>query len=118
MQSKAPTVDAYLAEVPPAQRATLAALRAMIRKSAPKAREHMAHGMPGYAVGDTLLCAFALQKNNFALYVCNPPLVERYRSRLGPKDIGKSCIRFKRPEDLAHDAAGELVAEAYRSAFG
>ncbi|MEO8674960.1 MAG: DUF1801 domain-containing protein [Casimicrobiaceae bacterium] len=116
MQSKAPTVDAYLAELPDAKRATLAGLRALIRKSAPKAREHMAHGMPGYSIGDSLLCAMAAQKNNFALYVCNAPLVDRYRARLGTKDIGKGCIRFKRPEDLAHNAAGELVAEAYRNA--
>lgn len=55
MQSKATTVIAYLAELPPERRETLEALRAVILKNLKGGYEEiMQYGMIGYAVPHTL----------------------------------------------------------------
>jgi len=63
MQSKATTVDQYLAELPEARRSTMTQLRALIREAAPTARECMRYGVPSYEMGE-LLCAVAAQSNS------------------------------------------------------
>jgi uncharacterized protein YdhG (YjbR/CyaY superfamily) len=108
MQSDAKTVVAYLKGLPDENRKALRKLRTLIRKIAPDATESMQHGMPSYDLNGTI-CAFALQKQNLALYVCDTPLVERFKPRLGTVNCGKSCIRFKRLEDLQMDAVAELL---------
>ena len=42
-------------------------------------------------------------------------LAEAYRDRLPKADIGKSCVRFRRLDDLDQDSLRELVREAARS---
>jgi uncharacterized protein YdhG (YjbR/CyaY superfamily) len=112
MQSKATTVDAYLAELPADRRDALSRLRALIKKHAPGATEAMAHGMPAYSVGE-LLFGLASQKQYLALYVCETDVVVAHRARLGKLDCGKSCIRFKKLADLPLDVVTDIVAEAY-----
>lgn len=50
------------------------------------------------------LLALAAQKNHLALYVCvvveGEYLAEKYQSSLGKVSCGKSCIRFKKYEDI------------------
>ncbi len=62
--------------------------------------------------------ALAAQKNNYALYLMcayqdkafEKSLLDAYR-KLGRKpDKGKSCLRFKRLEDLPLDAIGGLIS--------
>ena len=112
MQSKAGSVEAYLMEQPEASRKALRTVRGLIRKAAPKAKEAMGSGMATYSTRDAMLFALAAQKNYLALYVCDTPLVAKHRARLGAVDCGKSCIRFKRLEDLNLDAVTALLTEA------
>jgi uncharacterized protein YdhG (YjbR/CyaY superfamily) len=116
MQSKAKRVDAYLAELPPARGQALAQLRTHVRAAAPNAVESMAYGMPTYMLGESMLYALAAQKQYLALYVTDVKLVERIRTDLGATSIGKSCIRFKRLEQLSLPADVESLSEAYRNA--
>ena len=133
MQSKAKTVTQYLAELPADRRKAIGQVRAMIRKHLPKGYEEMMqYGMIGYAVPlklyppgyhcakDTPLpfLSLASQKNNMALYMFCLYVDEKDRAQFqkeykasGKKlDMGKSCIRFKKPEDLALDVIGRFIA--------
>ncbi len=53
---------------------------------------------------DWPIVALASQKNYISLYVCaldgKQYLAEKYKDKLGKVSVGKSCIRFKKIEDL------------------
>jgi len=107
MQSKATTIDAYLAELPPERAAALSELRALIHRVDPKAVEAMQYGLPAF--GD--LCAMAAQKNYLCLYVCEGDLVKAHLAQLGKVSCGKGCIRFKRLTDLNLATVERLLRE-------
>lgn len=111
MQSKATTVERYIAELPEERRGVAKRLRSLVQKSAPRATECMRYGMPSYELGE-LLCAFAAQKGHYSLYVMDTKLVDRFRPCLGKLSVGKGCIRFKKVEDVPLDVVGTLLAEA------
>lgn len=62
------------------------------------------------------LISFAAQKNYISLYVIatrdNQYLAELYGKKLGKVSCGKSCIRFKRYEDLDEENLSILLKEA------
>ena len=58
------------------------------------------------------VCTIAAQKRHFALYICNPALVDDFRDRLGAVDCGKGCLRFKTIEALPLDVVEDLVKRA------
>ena len=66
--------------------------------------------------GDWCVLGLAVQKHNFSLYVCvgrdGKYLAEIYRDRLGKVSCGKSCIRFKKIEDLDLEVIKEICEEA------
>jgi uncharacterized protein YdhG (YjbR/CyaY superfamily) len=105
---------AYLKAQPEESREALGTLRRMIRKAAPRAKESMGYGMATWSAGHRMLFALANQKKHLALYIGDTPLVAKHRARLGVVDCGKSCIRFKRLDDLDLDGVGALLAEAAR----
>ncbi|MCB1057767.1 MAG: DUF1801 domain-containing protein [Acidobacteria bacterium] len=111
MQSEAPTVDAYLEEQPEGRRRTLRLLREMIRAAAPEAEELMKYKLPHWDWNGPLF-ALAAQKNYFSLYVSEPDLVEAAKPRLAPLDVGKSCIRFRKVEQLPLDVIAKLLEDA------
>ena len=129
--SKAATVEEYLTELPPERREVVSAVRKMVRKHLPKGyAETMAFGMIGYGIPlsrypDTYnkqplaYAAIAAQKNYYSLYLmCAYTDSEDERdlksafAKAGKKlDMGKSCIRFKRLEDLPPlDEIGKIIA--------
>ena len=130
MQSAAATVDEYLAELPEDRRAVVAAARDLVLKHLPAGyRETMGFGMICWGIPlseypDTYnkqpLCyaALAAQKRHYALYLMNVYQDGDEERRLrdafaaaGLKfDMGKSCLRFRRLEDLALDAVGATIA--------
>jgi len=133
----ATTVAGYLAELPPECRASVAKVRAIIRKRLPKGyRESMNWGMIRYAVPlsacpDTYngqpLCyvALAAQKRHLALYLMpvymNPKLQKALKAgfkRAGKRlDMGKSCVRFRSSEDLPLGVIGDIVASTPMAKF-
>lgn len=70
--------------------------------------------------GDWAVIALANQKNYMSLYVCvakdNKYLAELYKDRLGKVSVGKSCIRFKKLEDLNLESVNEMLSNAQRLA--
>jgi len=133
MQSKAKTVTQYLAELPADRRKAIEQVRNVILKNLPKGYEEMMqYGMIGYAVPLSLyppgyhckkdeplpFLSLASQKNNMALYMfClyvdekdKTQFQKEYKASGKKLEMGKSCIRFKKPEDLALDVIGKVIA--------
>jgi uncharacterized protein YdhG (YjbR/CyaY superfamily) len=113
MKSKAATVTEYLAQLPPDRRAALSKLRDLVRKTVPEAVEGMQYGMAAYTLGE-VLCGLGSQKNHMAFYVCDVEIVDRYRDRLGAIDCGKSCVRFRRLEDLPLDVVEKILTDIFK----
>ena len=135
MQSKATTVEQYLAELPADRQSAMKELRKVIKKNIPTGfREEMSYGMVGYVVPHSKYPAgyhckptdplpfmnFASQKNFIAVYhmgiYANPALLKWFttaHAKASPKklDMGKSCIRYKKPEDIPIDLIGELASK-------
>lgn len=109
MQSRATTVDDYIAELPEARRPAVERLRSLFKKSAPTATECMRYGLPSYELGE-LLCSLAAQKQHYSLYVMDTKLLERFQ--LGRLSVGKACIRFRKAEDAPWDVLGRILLEA------
>jgi uncharacterized protein YdhG (YjbR/CyaY superfamily) len=114
MRSSHEDVDSYLAEVPAERRPVLAQLRRLIRRVAPGIEETMRHGMPSYEIDGRSLCSFASQKDYLCLYLCETPLVEKHRKALGTTDIGKSCIRYRKPDAVPLAAIEKLLQDAVK----
>lgn len=132
MNSTATTVTEYLHELPQEKRAALEAVRKVIKKNLPKGyTEVVQYGMISYVVPLSLYpegylgkkdvpipyIALASQKNHLSLYLMNiygtedAQWFESEYKKSGKKlDMGKSCLRFKKIDDLPLELIGEAVA--------
>jgi len=137
MRSTASTVDEYLAEQPEGRRAELTAVRRVILDNLPAGYEEgMNWGMVTYQVPlktypDTynkqplMYAALAAQKNHMALYLTAIYMDEgasrqfeaAYRATGKRYDVGKSCVRFRKLEDLPLALIGETIASLSVSQF-
>lgn len=111
---KADSIASYMASLPEERKAPMQALDKLIRKTVPRLKPHFAYNMLGYGSfkylnhkKDTLdwpTLALASQKQYISLYVCaledGKYIAEKYKKELGKVSVGKSCIRFKKLEDL------------------
>jgi hypothetical protein len=130
MDTDASTVEGYLADLPDDRRTAIEAVRDVIRDNLPDGFEEVVqYGAISYVVPlerypDTYngrplaVASLANQKNHMALYLMGVYgedgsqqwLRERWASTGKKLDMGKSCLRFKRLDDLALDVVGEVVA--------
>jgi len=110
MTTQIPEVDQYLENLAPDRRTALTQLRSLVHDAVPDAVETLKYKMPTYAYGDHVLCAFASQKRYVSLYV-DVELLEKHRQELEHLDLGKSCIRFKRIEQLPLDVVRTILSE-------
>ena len=128
MRSDAPTVDAYLAELPAERREPIAAVRSVILEHLPDGfEEGMQYGMIGYYVplerfpdtynGEPLsVAALASQKRHMALYMMgvygadDEWFRERWEATGHKLNMGKSCVTFRRLDDVPLDVVGEAIA--------
>lgn len=140
MQSAAATVEQYLSELPPERRQALEAVRKVVLANLdPDYQEAMQYGMIGYSVPHSVYPAgyhcdpkqplpfagLAAQKNHLAIYLMciygHPEHEAWFRqawAKTGKKlDMGKSCIRFKKLDDLALDVLGEAIRRVPAAAF-
>ena len=127
--SKAATPEAYLAELPPERADLVSRLRDLVNANLPDGYvERMSWGMIGWELPlerypDTynkqplVYAALAGQKNYVALYLncvnASDERTERLRkawAAAGKKlDMGKACMRFKKPEEVAEDVLAETI---------
>jgi hypothetical protein len=130
MKGDATTVEDYLRELPDDRREAMTKVRALVKKNLPKGyKESLGYGMIAYTIPlerfpDTYngqpLCYIGLasQKNLMALYLMsaygNPAeekfLKEEFKKAGKKLDMGKSCLRFRKLEDLPLDVIAKVVA--------
>jgi uncharacterized protein YdhG (YjbR/CyaY superfamily) len=133
MQSKATSVEAYLAELPEERKGPMEQLREVILKNIPAGfQEGISYGMLGFVVPHSIyspgyhcdpklplpFVSIASQKNAISLYhmgiYADSALLEWFinaypkhcKSKL---DMGKSCIRFKKMDQIPYALIGELM---------
>jgi Domain of unknown function (DU1801) len=135
MQSKATTVDTYIAALPEDRQKAVKELCKVIKKNLPKGfKEGMGYGMIGWSVPHSIYPAgyhcnpkdplpfmgLASQKNSINFYhmgiYADPKLLKWFQdahAKASPKklDMGKSCVRYKKSEDIPYALIGELAAK-------
>ncbi len=141
--------EEYIHQLPDERQDSFNKLRNTIIKHLPLGfEERMSYGMIGYVVPKSLYPAgyhcdpklplpfvnIASQKNFIALYhmgiYTNPELLQWFQSEYAQQckyklDMGKSCVRFKRMDDIPFDLIAELMGKMtpedwinrYESAF-
>lgn len=128
--SAAPDPEAYLAELPPERAAAIGRVRDVILEHLPEGyEEQMSFGMIGYVVplervpdtynGQPLqYAALASQKHHMALYLncvaADEGRAAEFAARFAATgkrlDMGRSCVRFKRLDDLPLDVVAAEIA--------
>ena len=133
MKYKATTIDEYIHQLPKDRKEIITKLRTVIKKNIPKGFvEELNYNMPGYVVphslypsgyhcNNTLPLPFiniASQKHFIAIYhmgiYANKELMDWFTKAYPlhckhTLDMGKSCIRFKKMDDIPYQLIGELV---------
>ena len=136
MTIKADNLKEYISKIEDKEkREAFSRLRDVIIKNLPKGfQECMSYGMIGYVVPHSIypdgyhcnpelplpFVNIASQKNFIAVYhmgvYANPELLKWFttaHAKASPKklDMGKSCIRYKKPEDIPLELIGELASK-------
>lgn len=133
MQIPATSVNDYLSKIPAERVQAMTKLWQTVKKNIPKGfAEGVNYGMIGFAVPHKIYPAgyhckptdpvpfvgIASQKNFIALYhmgiYASPQLLKwfttEYKKQVKTKlDMGKSCIRFKKPSEIPFELIGELM---------
>lgn len=129
VRSRAETVEDYLSELPDERREVVSAVRDVIIENLPAGyQESMNRGMISYEIplerypdtynGQPLAyIGLAAQKNHYALYLMGvyqdaelADWLQAEFEKSGKKyDMGKSCLRFRKLEDLPLDVIAEVV---------
>lgn len=126
---KAKTVKEYFDSLPPERREPMEFLDKLIKKTTPSLKSHFAYNMPGYGsfkyknykkeIIDWPIVSLASQKNYISLYVCavqnGKYVAEEHAGELGKVNVGKSCIRFKKIEDLNLEELKKVIKLAEKS---
>jgi len=135
MQSKATSPKQYLDELPENRKAPIQKLRKQILDNLPIGiEETMNYGMLGYVIPHSVypdgyhcdpkqplpFMSLASQKNFVAVYsmtiYAKKGLVDWFTAEYAKRckyklDMGKSCIRFKRMDDIPYELIGELTSK-------
>ena len=135
MRTEGTTPEEIIANSPEERRAALTKLRETICKNLPEGfKEGIGYGMIGYAVPHSVyppgyhcdpklplpFMSFASQKNFIAFYhmgmYANPELLNWFQTAYAKVsktrlDMGKSCVRFKKPDQIPFELIGELVSK-------
>lgn len=135
MSSAPTTVQEYLESLPDDRRAVIESVRQEILANLPTGYEEgIQYGMIGYYVPHTIypggyhtdpkqplpFAALASNKNYMSVYLnflysSSPERLQKFEQAFadaGKKlDMGKSCVRFKKREDLPEGVVGSAVAD-------
>lgn len=135
MQYKVSTPDEYMESIPVERRAPLQKLREVINANLPKGFEEcISYGMIGWVVPHSMypsgyhcdpklplpFLSIASQKNFIGLYhmgmYADPSLSEWFQKEYAhvvptKLDMGKSCVRLKKPETIPFELIGELCSK-------
>ena len=131
-KNKATTVAEYLSQVPDDRKEMIATLHELIIETVPSLKPNFIYNMPGYGKFkytnrkkeemEWPVIALANQKNYVSIYVCavddGEYIAEKHKQslankigkgKLGKVSVGKSCIRFKKLEDINFEVLKKIL---------
>lgn len=135
MQSKASNPKEYIESLPEERRKAVAKLFQVIKKNLPPGfKEEMSYGMPGFVVPHSIypsgyhcdpklplpFISLASQKNYISVYhmglYSSSTLLEWFLTEWHKKyskkpEMGKGCVRFKKPDDIPYELIGQLASK-------
>jgi uncharacterized protein YdhG (YjbR/CyaY superfamily) len=126
--TKAKTPAEYIAALPEPRRSHIKELHELIKKTVPKLKPHILVGMIGYGTyhykspsgreEDWSIISLASQKNYISVYICATKdgkyIAEQHKKEFPKASIGKSCIRFKKPEDIDLKLLQKIIKQSVR----
>jgi len=103
-------IDAYLAGLPPDQRAVLQHLREHVLAEAPDAVEAISYGIPAVRYHGQVLLWYHATRSYCSLFP-KAASIERYRDELAGFDVSKGTVRFTPGHPLPDELLGRIVAD-------
>jgi len=130
--TSAKTPKEYIDQLIEPRKSEIEKVDVFIRKTVPKLKPFIISGMIGYGAyhykypsgreGDWAVVLLASQKNYISIYACGMSgeeyVAEKYKKELPKASIGKSCIRFKKFEDLDSGVLKKILLESEESPMG
>ena len=135
MKYQASTPEEYISQIPKERQEAFKKLRKTIKDNIPKGFEEViGYGMPGFVVPHSIypdgyhcdpktplpFVSIASQKNFIALYhsgIYADPALQSWFTSEYPKyvktklDMGKSCVRFKKVDQIPYELIAELMTK-------
>lgn len=125
----AKTPTEYIAMIDEPRKSEIKKVHELIRETVPDLKPHILAGMIGYGTyryktksgkeGEWSIVALASQKDYISVYICATKdgkyVPELYKEKFGKASIGKSCIRFKRVEDMNLDVLKKAIIDGVHS---
>lgn len=126
---KAKSISEYIALIKEPRKSQIIELDSIIQKTVPSLKPVFESNMLGYGnfhyktksgrEGDWPVLSLASQKNYISVYVCSVTngkyIAEEYKDKLGKVSVGKSCIRFKKIDDINLEVLKKVLIEAAKS---
>ncbi|WP_432089638.1 iron chaperone [Streptomyces sp. bgisy095] len=109
VHSEAGDVDGYMSGLSGERAAALAEVRRLCLEELTGFDEVMAYGMPAYERDGVCEIAFAAQKQYLSFYLMRGDVREAFEERLAGQDMGKGCLRFRKPESVDHALLRDLL---------
>jgi uncharacterized protein YdhG (YjbR/CyaY superfamily) len=95
-------IDAYIAAFPTDVQEKLQAVRASIRKAAPRAEETISYGIPTFKLNGGYLIYFAGYKKHIAIYPV-PGGDAKFKEEVAPYQTGKGTLQFPLDQPMPLD---------------
>jgi hypothetical protein len=125
----ATTNEEYISRLEGDRKKIVEFLDAFIKKASTDLKPHFASNMLGYGsfkyknykkeIIDWPTVALAAQKNYISIYICaledGEYIAEKYKDKLGRVSVGRSCIRFKKLEDLNLSELEKIIKKAAKN---
>ena len=125
MKNNAKTPTEYINSLEEPRKTEIKKLHSFICKTVPNLKPHMKYGMLGYGTyhykyasgreGNWMVIGLANQKNYISLYAClsdgKQYVAEKHKRDLPKSNIGKSCIRFRKLEDVDLNVIKRILKE-------
>lgn len=131
-ETKAQTPEEYISMIDEPMRSDIQKIHDFIRKTVPDLKPFLISGMLAYGPfhyksksgreGEWGRILLSPRKNYISIYACavdenNNYIAEKHKEKL-KADVGKSCIRYKKVEDIPWDALAEVLKETEKGTFG
>jgi len=100
-------VDEYIDGFPEEVQKRLKKIRSLITKAAPKAKESISYGMPGYKL-DGVLVYFAAYKNHIGFYPM-PSALENFKKEVSEYKSAKGSVQFPHDKPLPTTLISHMV---------